>query len=165
MEDREVTEQPPEKAAEEAGLQGRASVGKASSEGNVPRKGFDDDWTQVKGQCEGILKGFRRWGQDKSCWEHGACGFRAWGTSWVSRLDFCYLIQLDMVGIIANRECVFVGMVLPGVLWFWMILCFCSCGFLFLIYLSQPSSSGQLPVHSLATGILSWPLQCSHNTL
>lgn len=43
VEDREVTEQPPEKTAEEAGLQGRASVGKASSEGNVPRKGFDDD--------------------------------------------------------------------------------------------------------------------------
>lgn len=44
VEDREVTKQPPlEKAAEEAGLQGRASFGKASSEGNVPRKGFDDD--------------------------------------------------------------------------------------------------------------------------
>lgn len=49
VEDRVVRKQPPlERAAEETGVQGRASSGKAGSEGNVPRRDFDDDCTQVK---------------------------------------------------------------------------------------------------------------------
>ena len=44
VEDRVVGKQPPlERAVEEAGVQGSVSFGKAGSEGNVPRRDFDDD--------------------------------------------------------------------------------------------------------------------------
>lgn len=94
---------------------------------------------------EGIVMGFRRWSQDKGSWEHRTCEFRARGMSWLSWLDFCYLIHSGMTSInYQSRACIYGHGLISGSVIFWIILRLCLYCLLFLIYLSQCSSFGQL---------------------